>query len=263
MPLSPPPRSADAPMGDAPSSRARAVVRAARRLVLPLLAIPAAAFAAGSIGPRMALVLPVWTGNRWYVAVLQVAGLAVIIALPVALLALSGVRWGGWARGAVAACMAAYALAMARPIVLLGIGAAEYVRLARMPEELHEQREAALAFVRARPNPEAEARRALWWGDDRYYAVSGITIRPPAPIRWSPRAEEVYGMKLMPGFSDVLDGSIEEDQVASEAGCWVFRYDTVMAHARSVPGAEPGHELDERYMDWVHHDCDPRPATGR
>jgi hypothetical protein len=250
-------------MGEAPASRARAVVSAARRLVLPLLSLAAAAFAVGFIGPRMALVLPVWTGDRWYMAVLQIAALAGIVALPVALLGLSGVRWRGWARGVVATCLAAYALAMARPIVLLGFGAAEYVRLAGMPRDLYEQRAAALAFVRAHPAPEADARRALWWGDDRYYAVSAITTRPPAPVRWSPRAEEVYGMKLMPGFSDVLDESVEEEEFTAEVGCWVFRYDTVMAHARPVPGAEPGHELDERYMDWVHRDCDLHPDARR
>jgi hypothetical protein len=240
---------------DAPS-RLRRHLRALRNGVLPILSLAAAAFDLLYLRPNAGMLVPL-SGTWFGLARLGLFGL--FVSLPLLLLAASGLPLRGRIRGALAACMAAYAFAMVRPVTTLAFALTDPVLLPSHSYDQDATLRSSLLWVRAHPDPEAEARRALRWGDDRYFGVTGLGLYPVG-VRWPVEAWGKYGMKEMPGFSDV---GPSDSRAAREVICWVFRYDTVMAHRRPAPGVKPGDELDPVAMTrWVHHDCDPRPAAG-
>jgi hypothetical protein len=241
------------PGAPATPSWLRVHLRAARHGLLPVLGIAIAVFVAGYARPAFGALLPLAPG--WW-GVSQVAVWSIILSLPFLLFAASGLRPSGVMRALVAACFALYAAAIVRPVTMLAFGVADLVQQEWLGDDLDAELRYSLAYVRLHPHAEAEAKRAVAWGDERYYAINGFGLYPPG-IRWPIDGWKKYGMKEMPGFSD---GGSPDIRAAREVICWVFRYDTAMVHLRPAPGVKPADAIRPREHDGPLARCDSVPA---
>jgi len=245
------PRASDGthrPRRGAASRHGRAVLRFARRRVLPVLALAAAVPSV-----RIARDLGLFAAGLVYAApaelVLLLARFALIVALPVLLFAASGVSPRRWWRVGVAVVIAGYGAAVARPAAFHLLAASDYLATGGAPEGPREQMEMGRRMMRL--DPEAAARRAVRAGDERAFVVAGFSLRPMGVI-WTIEAWNRLGAKTIPGAVDGEGRMPGMAEYQHEVTCWVARYDRELARLLDTPGLA---------IDPAFHRCDP-PAAG-
>lgn len=202
----------------------------ARRTVLPLLAGAAA------------VAIPAIIAREWSTLgmrdlpplefILELAVVAVFFALPVLLLAASGLWLTGAWRVGVACLIAAYGVSVANPVEQLLLETGDYLEQGRMPASRAGQVAEGSRMMRANPDPAAAARTALRWGDTRIYVVRGVAPSPVG-IHWTRAAGLRYGSREMPGFGD--SGPRAGMAYRRQAMCWAFRYNLEMANGLNDP----------------------------
>jgi hypothetical protein len=228
--------------------RVRAVLRFARRCVLPVLAL-----AAMVPGVRIARDLGLFAAGLVYAApaefVLLLARFALIVALPVLLFAASGVSPRRWWRVAVAVVIAGYGAAVVRPVSFHLLAASDYLATGGAPEGFRERMEMGRRMMRA--NPEAAARRAVRAGDERAFVVAGFSLRPMGVI-WTIEGWDRLGAKTIPGAFDGEGRISGMAEYQHEVTCWVARYDRELARILDTP---------DLTADTEFHACDPPGAA--
>lgn len=211
----------------APAMRARLRrgLRVARRVGLPVLALAWALLMA-----RIPYMVTIELSHLPPLLFpLAVALWALIFALPGGLFAASGVRPARRGRLAVACAAAVYGAMVVPQVERLLLETGDYLERGWIPpDDLRAQMTAGERILRRYPDPRVAALQSLAAGDRRVYVVHGLGVAP-AGVWITPAAENRYGTREMPGFSDVGTMDPEVRAYQRRAACWVYRYNAVLA----------------------------------
>lgn len=211
-------------------ARPRRALGVARRVGLPLLAL-AVATLLGITAPRWFVILGRGPAPLYALAV---AIIAVIFALPGLLFGASGLRLGRRGRLVVACLAAVYGARISGPVAQVLFTTRDVVVHGAIPiDDLPVEIGIGWRIIRANPDPVRAARDALRQGDTRLFISEPLGIDPMG-VDVSADVAQRYGLREMPGFSDV--GSNDPAMVAywRAAGCYGTRYNAELA--RHLPG---------------------------